>query len=766
MMKKKIVILDGAMGTNLLTKGRKPGESPSLLNIRNAEAVLNLQRDYVESGSDIILTNTFGADALHFSSRDLEKIVYEGVRIAKEAAKGRALIWADVSTLGELIKPFGTLDFFEAKKIYSNTIKKFIKFGIKHIFLETFTSLIDAKAAFLAAREYTEDIFVSFAFEENGKTLMGDCPESIAVIFESLGAKGVGVNCTHPEIATEVVMRMAFYTSIPLIAKPNAGKVEIRDNEVKHTLSDDELANYFSRLQQAGANIIGGCCGTSPRFIKLIANRQAVPNNRKEKRLFLIASPSKLIDMTSEGICVVGERMNPAGNKRIKEALAKGDYSVYATEAREQELKGANALDICAFSIEKNEPESLINAIYEAIKVSSLPLFIDTKDMEAAEAAMALYPGIGVLNSVPADKNEMRKWFPIIKKYGFKVVISLLGRKLPKSEKDRIKYFWRAIYSAAELNFPIRDLIFDPLVLSAATDKKQIYETLKALSYIHQIGHLTILGISNISFGLPNRANLNAALIPAAVYSGVNFVIINPFSEEVMLMLDSACRLFRDKRLFELLEKPEIKSIEAAGDSKEELRNALLCGDASKAIELSKKLINDGVKPNEIIDECIAKSLQTAGMYYQEGKYFIPDLLLAAEAAKMCLEVIRPYLPKTNKKGKVILATVKGDIHDVGKNIVGAVLESAGYEIIDLGKNVAATRIVKAVKDYQPDFLGLSALLTTTMPEMEIVIKLLRREKLDVRVIIGGPNVSSEYAKRIGAYGAARNIAEGLKLFE
>ncbi len=762
-IKEKILILDGAMGTNLFDKGRKAGESPSLLNLRNPDAVLELQRAYIEAGSNIILTNTFGADAMHFSSYKLNSIILKGIDIAKKAARKKAYIWGDITTLGELIKPYGELDFFEARRIYSLTIRKFSR-NLKALFLETFTSIIDAKAAFLAAKEFTNNIFISFAYEDNAKTIMGESPESIALIFEALGARGIGVNCTHPEIAVEVISRMAKVTHLPLIAKPNAGKVEIIDGKVEHSLSDEELAFYFDKLQKAGANIIGGCCGSTPDYIKLIAAKHAMPVLKAKKSKWVLVSPSKVIDMDGKKVCIVGERLNPAGNRKLREALEKQDYSLFAEEARLQEQRGADCLDVSAFLIDLDEKEALTKAIYEVIKVSSLPLFIDTKDLNAAKIAMEVYPGIGVINSIPAKKNELKKWLPIIKKYGFKAVVSLLGNSIPKTDKDRIKYYRRVKDVANGIEFPVNDLIFDPLVLSAATDNKQIYQTLAALNYIHRSKHKTILGISNISYGLTNRALINAALIPVAIYNGINFLIVNPLSTEIMSIIEASGVIFNSEFRRVMVESKSDEKVVDEGDIKQLFKEALLRGEASKSEELSLKLLKGGVSPNEIIDEYITSSLQLAGELYQQGKYFVPDLLLSAEAATRSLEVIKPYLPKSSKKGKIVLATVHGDIHDVGKNIVSVVLQAAGYEIIDLGKDVSALKIVNAVKEHHPDFVGLSALLTTTMPEMEKVIKLLRKNNLDVKVIIGGPNVSLKYAERIGAYGAARNIGEGLKL--
>lgn len=766
MIKNKIIILDGAMGTNLIDKGRKPGEAPSLLNLKNSQAVLELQKAYVNAGSDIILTNTFGADAHHFSYLELIKIISEGIKIALKAANGKAMVWADVTSLGELIKPYGTLDFFKAFKLYYETVKVFIRNRVNTLFLETFTSIIDAKAAFLAAKEFTDDIFISFSFEDNGKTLMGELPESIAAIFEVLGAKAIGVNCTHPDIAVEIIKRMAKICNLPLIVKPNAGKVKIINGKVRHSITNEQLASYAVKFIQAGANFIGGCCGSSPEYIKMIDAHNLYPIKRGKVKKWVIVSPTKILDMNQSSICIVGERLNPSGRKKIKEALEQKNYNIYAEEARLQEQYGAHALDVSAFSIDVNEKESLINAVYEVIKASSLPLFIDTKDIEAAKFAMAIYPGIGVINSIPARRAELKKWLPVVKRFGFKAIISLLGSKLPRSAEERIKNFHLVLQTANKLKYPIYDLIFDPLVMSASTNREQIKETLKALEYINKLSFFTILGVSNISFGLSDRQRINATFMGPAIYSGANFLIVNPLSEEVMSVIQTAGILFRGKDGFLSVEKRTDTVSYVGKNPEEQFKEAILKGDTKKSAEYAEKLVKLGIAANEIIDNYITETLNKVGEYYEQGKYFIPDLLLASEAAKVALDILKPFLPKTNKKGKIVIATVKGDIHDVGKNIVAAVLQSVGYEVIDLGKDVPANKIIEAIKIYKPDIVGLSALLTTTMSQMESVIKLLRNENLNVKVIIGGPNVSRKYAEKIGAYGAARNIAEGLKLLD
>lgn len=762
-LKKKILLLNGATGTNLLDKGLAPGESPSVLNVRNPEAVYRIQRAYVEAGSDIILTNTFSANPVNISPNKLEKIITEGVILAKRAACNKAFVFGDIGPLGELIEPYGELSFDEALKIFQNIARILYGTGIKTFLIETFTSVIEAKAAYLAVKNFSDNIFVCLSLQENGRTIMGESPESIAVTFEALGAKGVGVNCTLPEVVIESVLKMAKVTDLPLIIKPNAGKVEIVGNEIQHSLSDSEMARYFRKFVQAGANIIGGCCGTTPEYIKRIARYRKIPKKRKVTKDFILASPNKILKVGSKSSIIVGERLNPSGRKKVKRRLKRGDFNVYAEEAKIQEGAGVDALDVNAFIIDLDEKETLKNAIHEVLKNTRLPLLIDTQNFDAAQKILSFYPGVGVYNSIPARRNELMKWLPMVKRFGFKVVISLVGKQIPRSVEERLKNVNLALNVAKKIGFPKQDLIFDPLVFSIATEQEQIKYTLETVVKLRKKGLKTILGISNVSFGLPGRSQLNATLATAAIENGATFLILNPLDEVVMNAVNSAKSLFGISVLSALRpdkEKPLKESKQIS------LIDTIINGDVKLSAECACALLGSGISAQEVIDKYITEALKKVGDYYETGRFFIPDLLKAAEASQSVLAKVKTHLPRHQRKGTVVLATVKGDIHDIGKNIAGMIFESAGYKVVDLGKDVSTNKIIKAIKRYKPDALGLSALLTTTMPEMENVIKKLNKERLKVRVIIGGPNVSKNYAKKIGAFGAANNVLEGLKILQ
>jgi 5-methyltetrahydrofolate--homocysteine methyltransferase len=773
---KEIIILDGATGTNLLEKGLQPGETPSVLNLRNPEAVYALQRAYIDAGSDIILTNTFSANPFTMPSSALARALRAGAEIAIRAAGTRTRVWGDVGPLGELVQPYGELSLERARRMFTTVVGTLYEAGIRTFLLETFTSLIELKAAFLSAREISRDVFVCISLQDNGRTLMGDTPESAAVLFESLGARAIGINCTLPDAALPAVRHIAKVSSLPIIVKPNAGHVHKDGTTLHHTLDDAGVAKFYRKYVNAGASIVGGCCGTTPALIRMLCKKKLKPHSRNVSAGFRLTTPQKIVRVKSTDTFIVGERLNPSGRKKVKKRLAANDFFVYAEEARLQESAGADMLDVNAFVVDLNEQDTLFKAVSAVLNAApGMPIFVDTQDFRAAEQILEFYPGIGIYNSIPARKKELAKWLPMVKKYGFKAVISLVGEKIPRTVKERMNNVKLALRVAARVNFNKDDLIFDPLVFSAATENEQIKATLETARILHKQSYKTVLGISNVSFGLPGRSLMNALCAAEAVKSGVTFLIMNPCDSTVMGAVKASrafffsetgpfvkfARVLKAQRTVpeEILSAPPLTAQSGLVD-------AIVHGDERSSIHHVQELLDKGVSAQTIIDDHISKALEQVGTLYERGIYFVPDLLNAADASKRALDLVKQRLPKAKKRGKVVLATVKGDIHDIGKNIAAMIFESAGFEVIDLGKDVSSKAIANAVTKYKPDALGLSALLTTTMPEMEHVIATLKRKNLRVRVIIGGPNVSNTYAKKIGAYGAARNVMEGLDLLK
>jgi len=757
------MILDGATGTNLFRHGLQPGEPSCSLNLRNPQAVYELHKAYIEAGSDAVLTNTLNANPLNFKNSDLNRAIRQAVAVARRAA-GRKPVLADIGPLGALLKPYGDMDFDDCRRHFTTVFQIFKSLGVRDFILETFTSLTEAKAAFLAGRCCADNVFVSFSLEPGGATLLGENPETIALTFSALGASGIGINCTEPEVALRAIDRMARVTELPLIAKPNAGKVSIRKGRVVNSLSQNELAAYFPEFVRAGANMIGGCCGTNPEYIRRIRSFSARPAARRPPGKFYLASPRQALDTDLLPAVVVGERLNPSGRRVLRDGIRLGDYVFYGQDAKIQEEKGADALDVNAFIPEIPETLTLEKAVYEVVKNTSRPLFIDTQSYNAAEKIMAFYPGIGVYNSIPARPADLKKWLPLVRSFGFKAVISLVGKRIPQTHKERMANVRTALTYAKKHGVSRHDLIFDPLVFPIASEPKQIRHTLRTLEVLNRMGLRTILGVSNVSFGLDNRSWLNAGLAIMAMQAGVRFLIVNPLDEIVMNLIKGAVRLRSGALNGSITGAPGT----GAQAEKKDLIQTIIEGDVKSSAAQVEGLLKNGVSGRDIIDNHLGRALKAVGDYYQNGKFFLPDLMRSAETSKHVLALVKKHMPtgKSKFRGRVLLATVKGDIHDIGKNIVAMIFESAGFEVIDLGKDVPADRICAAVRKYRPDVLGLSALLTTTMPEMGEVLKRLRRDKTNVKVIIGGPNVSPEYARLIGADGVCHNALEGLEFME
>lgn len=754
-LRRTVTVLDGAAGTNLLDAGLRPGEPACVLNLHNPTAVYNLHRSYLKAGADLILTNTFNADPDHFSLSRLNRIIRAGVELARRAA-GSNRILADISPLAGLLRPYGQREFDDACRSYGQLFRLFHRYGVRDFFLETFTSLREAKAAFLAGRSYCRRIFVSFSLDRSGRTMLGEMPETIALTFDRLGAAGIGVNCLDPDTAREAVNRMARFTELVISVKPNASR-----GPSSPSLDPESWSRYFAEYLASGAAMIGGCCGTTPEHIRRLTRYKRTPlPRRRVAPLFVIAGPRRLFERTAGIPAVVGERLNPSGRSKLKAAIKRGDYSAYGQEAQKQYELGANIVDINAFAAGVPETLTLVRAVDQNLLDSGGPVFIDTMDYPAAEKVLASYPGIGVYNSIPCQPRALRRFLPMVKRYGFKAVISLTGASLPRTAAERLANFRRARRLARRLAFPLRDLIFDPLVLPQATAPDQLSETLKAVEAISRQGHLSVLGISNVSYGMDQRSGLNASLAVLAIKAGVDFLIVNPLDENVMRMIRDAVRLF----------KPSLSAVTVApGPGKEtcDLKQAVIRGDALAAEKAAQALLGQDLDSKTIINRYIIPGLRRVGDQYRLGVYFLPDLLRSAAAAQTALALIRKNrLSPVGSRRRVLMATVRGDIHDIGKNIAALVIESAGFRIIDLGKDVPREKICAAVRRYRPDVVGLSALLTTTMPEMGRVIAALRQQGCKVPVIVGGPNVSDKFARQIGAHAAARSAAEGLKIIQ
>lgn len=756
------VILDGAMGTLLLTSGLKPGASPTVLNLTAPDTVAKAHRAYLRAGADMILTNTFSANRHYYSAQRLGAVIRTGIELALRAGGPKAVI-GDIGPVGFMIRPYGKVAFAAAVRAYREIARHFGRHGIRTVLLETFVSISEAKAALLAAREFCPNVIVSFTFEPNGTTLSGYTPEAVAATFTALGATAIGVNCTLPDVAVRALRCMSRYTDLPLLAKPNI-------KPGARTAAEPALARRFGELRAAGATLIGGCCGTTPSYIRLIARqRRCCPAGDRPSSVgrIVISGPARVVTVDPGRPVLVGERLNPSGRTRIREAIVKQDFAVYTADARQQEQCGAQALDVNVFSPGADERRSMAAALSAVMAGSGLPLFIDTQDFAAAREALEHFPGVGVFNSVPATDKALSRWLPLARRYGFKTVVSCVGRRLPRTVSERLENAFRAVRVARRIGYPVDDLIFDPLVLPVATEPDQVEETLEAVRRMRRRGWHTILGVSNVSYGLPYRSGLNSALVAAAVAAGVSFIIANPCDERIRdAWLGSVALLHGGLRdyLDAYRESSGILIRREAKPGLPALTDAIERGDVFAAVQQATSLCAAGTAVQTIVDRGIVRALSRVGVCYERGKAFIPDLLKAAQAAQAVLDSLRRDTTTVQRRGIVLLATVQGDIHDIGKNIVAMVLNAAGYEVIDLGRDVAAARVLGVARQRKPNVIGLSALLTTTMPGMAETIKILRQGGCRTPVIIGGPHVSARFAAAIGAAGAARDALSGLSL--
>ncbi len=767
---RRIVILDGSMGTLLMARGIEPGKSVCLWNIERPDEVGDVHRRYAASGAEVILTNTFESNPDRYKPADFEKIIVQGVAIARRAAGNRIYVAGDVGPLGVLIEPFGDFLFDAAYDRFAIVARHFAKARPDLVFIESFTSMLEARAAFLALRRVGRPIVVTGSFQKDGRTVCGDTPEAWALSFERLGALAVGANCTEPKTAVDIVRRMRKVTNLPLVAKPNAGIPRVLGGKTVYSLSDQELARFYRPYVASGATMIGGCCGSTPAYVAGICRQKALGDFGKKYRGVDICSSRHVLNLGENGpTLLVGERLNPSGRKVLRESLARGKFEIYGSEARQQEEAGVDALDVNAFSPTGNEKKALRQAVLEVYKKSSRPLFIDTQDFAAAEEVLRFYPGIAVLNSIPARSKELRRWLPLVGRYGARAVISLVGTYLPKDLKDRLVNLKIAARELKRAGLGKDDVIIDPLVYALSTDRGAANKVIEAVTAIRRLGFRTILGISNVSYGLPGRTFYNTALLTAAIQAGATFVIANPADEVIRNTVWAARALYQNWLSESLVFLKPKKAGETGAPlpaARRSLAEFIIRGEAAAAMREARFRLRRGTAPLELVEKDLGNALKVVGEKYEQGEYFLPHLLAAGDAAKSVISVVKRHLPGNKRvKGRVLLATVKGDIHDIGKNIVRTVLESSGYEVIDLGKDKSRDEIIKALRKYRPDVLGLSALMTTTMPAMVEVVREIRRLKLKVRTIIGGAPTDAGFAHEIGAV-YAKDAVDALRVVD
>ena len=771
---KDFVILDGAMGTMLQSRGLKIGGIPEVMNITNPEVVTDIHKEYVSAGSSIVYTNTFGAN--RYKMKDcgysVEELIGAAVSNAKKACEGKESIVAlDIGPIGQLLEPTGNLSFEEAYDMFKQEILAGSEADV--IVFETMTDLLEIKAGVLAAKENSDKpVICTMTFEENMRTFTGCSISAMALTLEGLGVDAIGVNCSlGPKELYGVVKEMSKWTRLPLVVKANAGLPDPLTGE--YNISPAEFAEYMEKMLDFGVKYIGGCCGTSPEYIKELCT---IVKNRKYNKPQVnieaaVCSSTETVVINSPRI--IGERINPTGKKKFKEALLANDLDYILNQAVEQVSGGAEILDVNVGLPGIDEKSMMVKAIKGVQSIVEAPLQIDSTIPEVLEAALRVYNGKPIVNSVNGEEKSLNSVLPLVKKYGAAVVgLTLDEGGIPKKAEDRVKIARRILDRALSLGIPKENVFIDCLTLTASAEQEGVVETLKAVNTVkNELGLKTVLGVSNISFGLPNRELVNHTFLTLAMENGLDLPIINP---NIASMTGSV----RAYRLLKGIDKNSKEYIEAYVSMSAGQSSAVKQNDKPVNMDLAYAIANglkkDGAriteellktKPSmEIVNEILIPALDDAGAKFETGKIFLPQLILSAEVAQAAFAVIKDDIAKKGtqsvEKGKVVLATVKGDIHDIGKNIVKVLLENYGYKVIDLGKDVDYMDVVNAAIEHKVKLVGLSALMTTTLVSMKETIELLRQHNVDCKVVVGGAVLTESYAKEIGADYYAKDAKE------
>lgn len=827
----KYIYLDGATGSNLVRAGMPSGVCPEKWILEHQEVMLALQKEYVQAGTDILYAPTFTANRIKLKEYGLDaqmdSMIQELVAISKEAAVSctdrKVYVAGDLTMTGEQLKPVGKMELEELIDIYKEQILSLEKAGVDLLVVETMMSLGEARAALIAAKEVCSlPVMVTMTFEKDGRTLFGTDACTAAVVLESLGAVAIGANCSSgPAQMKEIISGMCAVTNIPVIAKPNAG-LPVLDEEghTYYSMQPDEFAAEMGVLAEAGATILGGCCGTSPDYIKGIREKFGRKVNyvvpRKQEGNRFLASERNLVSFgLQDKFIIVGERINPTGKKALQAQLREGNMEKVLQFAEEQEQCGAQILDINMGMSGIDEKEMMLRAIEEVSTVTNLPLSLDSSYVEVLESALRHYPGRALVNSVSLETEKFEKLLPVVAKYGAMfILLPLSDAGLPKDICEKKEIIAKIYERALSLGMKKEDIIVDGLVTTVGANKTAGVETLETIRYCKENGFATICGLSNISFGMPERGFVNTAFLTLAIREGLTMAIANP-SQELLV----SCALATDLLLAK--DEADIRYIEYANEVKEKrereaalqaakmtvcqaqaqlqepsqaqakeqpqegqarslhesqttesvhrtnLRNAVLKGNRNGSAKFTKDALDAGEEPAALLNEVLLPAINTVGDYFDKGKYFLPQLIAAAEAMKNAIEILEPLLLQ-DADGEdmpvVVIATVEGDIHDIGKNLVALMLKNYGYNVIDLGKDVSKELIVETAKEKNAAFIALSALMTTTMLRMKEVVDYAKEQKVTAKIIIGGAVITAEYAEEIGADGYARDAADAVKL--
>ncbi len=794
-MRENLLLLDGGMGTLLQAEGLTAGEHPETWNLTHPEVITAIHKAYYDAGSHVVNTNTFGANLLNFSREELEKIIpaaVENAKVAREISFGtqEKFIALDIGPTGKLLKPLGTLDFEDAVAAFAETVRIGAACGVDLIVIETMNDSYETKAALLAAKENCDlPVFVTNAYGSDGKLMTGATPEAMVALLEGMGADAIGVNCSlGPEALAPIVQDYLRLASVPVILKPNAGLPVVVNGKTVFDVSAEDFARDVSRLVHDGVRVAGGCCGTTPAYIAALKREIetqgliAVPVAQKHRTV--ISSYTHAVTFGDAPV-LIGERINPTGKKKLKEALRAHDMNYILNEGITQTEAGVHILDVNVGLPEIDEPAMLTEAVCELQAVCDLPLQLDTSDPVAMEGALRRYNGKALVNSVNGKRESMETIFPLVKKYGGAVIALTLDEDgIPATAEGRLEIARRILATAETYGIDKKDIIFDTLAMTVSADPRAATETLRALTLIREeLGCHTSLGVSNVSFGLPARDLINGTFFAMALDRGLSAAIMNPFAHEMQKAYHTYLALSgKDENFASYIAYAEnhaaapvaqdapavaTKSVDTAGIS--ELQDAIIKGLKTQAAALTETMLQ-AVAPMDVVQNHIIPALDRVGKGFETGKVYLPQLLMSAEASSAAFEKVKAAVKSqqaaTETKLTVVLATVKGDVHDIGKNIVKLLLENYGFDVIDLGRDVPPEAILDKVLETHAPVAALSALMTTTVPAMAETIALIKEKAPFCRTLVGGAVLNPEYARAIGADAYGRDAMESVRYCE
>lgn len=823
--KDHILYLDGATGSNLVKAGMPSGVCPEQWILEHQDVMLQLQKDYVQAGTNILYAPTFTANRVKLAEYHLEKnmtsMIRDLVAISKKAAESTpghpVYVAGDLTMTGEQLKPMGKMELETLIDIYKEQILCLVDAGADLLVVETMMSLAETRAALIAAKEVCDlPVIATLTFEADGRTLFGTDAKTAAIVLESLGASAIGANCsTGPAQMESIISEMVSHTKIPVIAKPNAGLPFLDENGTTcYNMEAEEFAEEMEVLVNAGATILGGCCGTTPEFIRQIHERfgtdaKVAASRRPDGIRYLTSERITHSFGLDDGFFVVGERINPTGKKALQAQLREGSFEKVIQFAEEQDACGAKVLDINMGMSGIDEKASMLRALEEVSGVTNLPLSLDSSYVEVLEAALRNYPGRALVNSVSLETEKFEKLLPIVAKYGAMfILLPLSDAGLPKDIEEKKEIIHKIYDRALSLGMCKEDIVVDGLVATVGANPKAALETLETIRYCKENGFATICGLSNISFAMPERSFVNTAFLTLAIQAGLTMAIANP-SQELLMSCALAADLLLNKeeaalRYIEyaggVRERREEKEAELAkklallenqgttaktgtagnaakeatadngpqiSEMQDKLKTAVLKGNRNGIVKITKEALESGEKPAELLNQVLLPAINQVGEFFDQGKYFLPQLIASAEAMKNSIEVLEPLL-QTGGTGEempvVVIATVEGDIHDIGKNLVALMLKNHGFHVIDLGKDVPQAKILESAKEHHAEFIALSALMTTTMQRMREIVAAAKEEGITAKIIIGGAVITQEYADEIGADGYSKDAADAVKL--